>query len=95
MCSLIHLIKKHGHVYKAHAQLHFPGFPGVPGAVGPPGLTGKKGERGPAANEDQNECLGNHECQHDCVNTVGSYHCTCRPGYQLISDKKTCAGTCQ
>ena len=65
------------------------GRPGIPGAKG------QQGDRGPAAPSDQNECLGNHGCQHNCVNTVGSYHCTCRPGYQLINDNKTCTGTYQ
>lgn len=29
-------------------------------------------------------------CQHDCVNTWGSYYCTCRQGYRLEADGKTC-----
>ncbi|XP_078687224.1 uncharacterized protein LOC144919610 [Branchiostoma floridae x Branchiostoma belcheri] len=34
--------------------------------------------------EDIDECSKNNGgCEHDCVNTVGSYHCTCRTGYQL------------
>ena len=31
-------------------------------------------------------------CQHDCVNTWGSYYCTCRQGYRLEADGKTCRG---
>ena len=31
-------------------------------------------------------------CQHDCVNTWGSYYCTCRQGYRLEADGKTCQG---
>ena len=31
-------------------------------------------------------------CQHDCVNTWGSYYCTCRQGYKLEADGKTCQG---
>lgn len=29
-------------------------------------------------------------CQHDCVNNWGSYYCTCRQGYRLEADGKTC-----
>ena len=75
--------------------MNFTGARGMKGESGPRGPPGEKGDRGPAGDEDQNECLGNHVCQHDCVNTVGSYHCTCRPGYQLINDNKTCTGTYQ
>ena len=31
-------------------------------------------------------------CQHNCVNTWGSYYCTCRQGYKLQADGKTCVG---
>ncbi|XP_078092302.1 matrilin-4 [Mustelus asterias] len=34
--------------------------------------------------------VANHGCQHICVTTPGSYHCACREGYVLNSDKKTC-----
>ncbi|KAL9988076.1 hypothetical protein ACROYT_G002476 [Oculina patagonica] len=30
------------------------------------------------------------QCQHNCVNTWGSYYCTCQPGYKLQADGKTC-----
>ncbi|XP_078604234.1 uncharacterized protein LOC144877989 isoform X2 [Branchiostoma floridae x Branchiostoma japonicum] len=34
--------------------------------------------------EDMDECSNNNGgCNHTCVNTAGSYHCTCRTGYQL------------
>eukprot|EP00058_Branchiostoma_floridae_P007025 XP_002592513.1 hypothetical protein BRAFLDRAFT_69004 [Branchiostoma floridae] len=34
--------------------------------------------------EDIDECSNNNGgCNHTCVNTAGSYHCTCRTGYQL------------
>ena len=42
---------------------------------------------------DINECLVNNGgCSGRCVNTVGSYYCTCKPGYQLHSDKHRCVG---
>ena len=31
-------------------------------------------------------------CQHNCVNTWGSYYCTCRQGYKLQADRTTCVG---
>lgn len=31
-----------------------------------------------------------HGCQHDCVNTEGSYRCSCKVGYSLQLDRKTC-----
>jgi len=27
---------------------------------------------------DVNECAAVNQCEHDCVNTNGSYECTCR-----------------
>ena len=42
---------------------------------------------------DTNECLTDeHGCSHTCVNTRGSYYCTCPPGLQLKSDNSTCEG---
>ncbi|CAH1238873.1 THBS4 [Branchiostoma lanceolatum] len=41
-------------------------------------------ERRPLCQTDINECSSNNGgCDHNCVNTDGSYHCTCRSGYQL------------
>lgn len=31
-----------------------------------------------------------HGCHHDCVNTEGSYRCSCKVGYSLQLDGKTC-----
>ena len=40
---------------------------------------------------DINECLTNNgDCQHYCVNTMGSYHCECMEGYD--SDDNSCKG---
>ena len=40
---------------------------------------------------DVNECgLDKGGCDHKCVNTGGSYHCTCAEGYSLQRDNKTC-----
>ncbi|XP_019631490.1 PREDICTED: neurogenic locus notch homolog protein 1-like [Branchiostoma belcheri] len=46
---------------------------------------------------DINECSSNNGgCAHNCVNTDGSYYCTCRTGYQLSGsrncvDKNECS----
>ena len=34
----------------------------------------------------------NGNCSHNCVNTEGSYYCTCDNGYELNDDKHTCEG---
>ena len=42
---------------------------------------------------DVNECaLGSDACNHDCVNTNGSYYCDCYTGYQPSSNQKYCIG---
>ena len=41
---------------------------------------------------DINECNGDHECDHSCTNVDGSFICSCDPGYQLQSDRRTCEG---
>jgi hypothetical protein len=40
--------------------------------------------------EDINECQERLICDHYCINTLGSYHCSCHEYYQLKSDKHTC-----
>ncbi|CAF3052787.1 unnamed protein product [Rotaria socialis] len=40
--------------------------------------------------EDINECRERLVCDHYCINTLGSYRCSCRENYQLKSDKHTC-----
>ncbi|CAG9765383.1 unnamed protein product [Ceutorhynchus assimilis] len=40
---------------------------------------------------DINECEDrNGDCEHDCINEMGSYKCKCKPGYILRSDNRTC-----
>ena len=42
---------------------------------------------------DTDECLNNNgNCTHTCVNTHGSYQCTCDDGYELIADTISCQG---
>jgi len=42
---------------------------------------------------DVNECETKAaRCQHGCVKTVGSFQCTCPPGYRLSSNRRTCQG---
>ena len=42
--------------------------------------------------KDINECNGNHTCDHICINTVGSYYCSCYSGFILQSDNRKCEG---
>ena len=43
---------------------------------------------------DTDECaLNNGGCQHKCINTDGSYYCSCDTGYDLQQDKLSCQGT--
>ena len=40
---------------------------------------------------DELECgTGNGGCEQNCVNTVGSYTCSCNTGYTLDSDGHNC-----
>ena len=40
---------------------------------------------------DIDECLtSNGGCDHNCLNFEGSYECSCRDGYSLTSDNRTC-----
>ncbi|CAL1683040.1 unnamed protein product [Lasius platythorax] len=41
------------------------------------------------------ECvLTDHGCEHDCINTLGGYECSCKSGYELHSDGKHCEDAC-
>ncbi|KAH8397671.1 hypothetical protein KR215_004540 [Drosophila sulfurigaster] len=42
---------------------------------------------------DECETL-NHGCEHECINTLGGYECSCHIGYELHSDKKHCEDAC-
>lgn len=33
-----------------------------------------------------------HGCEHECINTLGTYECACKIGYELHSDGKHCEG---
>lgn len=42
---------------------------------------------------DMNECLtDNGGCNHNCENTLGSYTCSCKDGYELSTNLHTCIG---
>ena len=36
--------------------------------------------------------MDNSGCSQNCINTIGSYHCSCNSGYLLDVDLKTCNG---
>ena len=43
---------------------------------------------------DINECSSsNGGCNQQCVNTAGSYYCSCNPGYSLLLNGLTCRGS--
>ncbi|XP_059408284.1 growth arrest-specific protein 6 [Carassius carassius] len=47
------------------------------------------GWSGVKCEKDVDECSrGNNKCEHDCNNTMGSYHCSCHHGYQLSGHHK-------
>ncbi|XP_030063503.1 epidermal growth factor-like protein 7 [Microcaecilia unicolor] len=49
------------------------------------------GWSGKSCQTDVDECSsGSHACGHQCVNTAGSYQCTCLEGYRLSADGKSC-----
>ncbi|KAG8592594.1 hypothetical protein GDO81_000555 [Engystomops pustulosus] len=46
--------------------------------------------------KEEDECAkpDNGGCEQRCVNTLGSYKCSCDPGYELGPDKKSCEAAC-
>ncbi|XP_022906933.2 protein tolkin-like [Onthophagus taurus] len=45
--------------------------------------------------KELDECsMVNHGCAQECINTLGSYKCACRIGYELHSDGKNCEDAC-
>ena len=42
---------------------------------------------------DINECNGENLCEHNCINQNGSYTCSCKHGYMLLTDQRSCKGT--
>ncbi|XP_041262809.1 hemicentin-2 isoform X2 [Onychostruthus taczanowskii] len=58
------------------------------GARGPPCPTGYIRRNGTCT--DLDECQTLNQCQHECRNSPGSYHCLCPTGYRLLSNGKTC-----
>ncbi|OCT57140.1 tolloid-like protein 1 [Xenopus laevis] len=59
---------------------------------------GTVNKAGFAANflKEEDECTrpDNGGCEQRCVNTLGSYKCSCDPGYELGPDKKSCEAAC-
>ncbi len=53
-----------------------------------PGYTGSR------CNKDINECMVQSnsvlQCDHICINTIGSYRCECNSGYLLDANRHTC-----
>ena len=41
---------------------------------------------------DINECGEVNDCQQTCMNTEGSYSCSCDEGFSLADDGRTCTG---
>ncbi|XP_061554876.1 epidermal growth factor-like protein 7 [Phycodurus eques] len=50
----------------------------------PPGWTGRH------CGTDVDECMAQHPCSQQCVNTLGSFRCSCRDGFGLAGDARTC-----
>lgn len=43
--------------------------------------------------QDIDECAADTDgCDHICMNTPGSYTCSCNSGYNLLTDGHTCTG---
>ena len=65
----------------------------LPAPGGPSPLSLPRLPPPPPGAADINECLVNNGgCDHFCRNTVGSFECSCRKGYKLLTDERTCQG---
>ena len=42
--------------------------------------------------KDIDECKENHTCDQICINTNGSYYCSCYGGFVLQHDNRNCEG---
>ena len=40
--------------------------------------------------QDTDECSTANNCEQNCTNTIGSYECSCMPGYTLEPDLISC-----
>ena len=43
---------------------------------------------------DVDECAGSHGCNQVCINTLGSYNCSCEEDFVLSADSRTCLPSC-
>ncbi|GCC17959.1 hypothetical protein chiPu_0017747 [Chiloscyllium punctatum] len=43
---------------------------------------------------DVDECKEENPCNHYCNNYIGGFNCSCRPGYFLQENQRTCAVNC-
>ncbi|XP_054614011.1 epidermal growth factor-like protein 7 isoform X2 [Dunckerocampus dactyliophorus] len=50
----------------------------------PPGWTGHQ------CQIDVDECIQQHPCAHQCINTAGSFRCACRDRFSLSGDGRSC-----
>ena len=41
---------------------------------------------------DIDECSGEKLCDHNCTNQNGSYLCSCKHGFVLLDDQRSCEG---
>ncbi|XP_044727187.1 prolow-density lipoprotein receptor-related protein 1 isoform X2 [Chrysoperla carnea] len=53
----------------------------------------KNNATNPLICEDINECLVQRPCTQQCLNTEGSFKCSCIDGYKLLSNRRSCKST--
>lgn len=59
-----------------------------------PGLEGTDALSFQPAEVDECSRPNRGGCEQRCLNTLGSYKCSCDPGYELAPDKRRCEGEC-